>query len=85
MRLHLKRAIHKLHGAFPIRVTLDGQDITADCYAADAVHGFALCYQRGANGRLVVGADGQLVQVMRRGQVDIWLDIDVVAVNDHAD
>lgn len=66
----------------PLRVTLDGQDITGECYAADAVKGFALCYKRGEDGCFfAVGEDGLPVREMRRGKVDIFMDADVQRVS----
>lgn len=74
MRLRLKRAIHRLHGGLPLRVTLDGQDITTECYAADAVKGFALCYKRGDSGGFALDEDYCPVREIRRGKVDIFMD-----------
>lgn len=64
------------------RVTLDGKDISSDCYAADAVRGLALCYQKDDTGNVVEdpARPGRLLREARRGHVEIVLDFPRVVV-----
>lgn len=52
------------------RVTLDGVDISGDCFEADEEDGWAACYERNADGHLFV-RNGIVAQTRRRGVVVI--------------
>ncbi len=52
------------------RCTLDGVDITADCYAADEEEGWADCYLRNADGQHFIRC-GMVASERRRGVVVI--------------
>lgn len=56
------------------RVWLDGEDISADCFAADDVEGWADCYVRGEEGSFVVDGVGDGIRLRterREGRVEL--------------
>lgn len=62
---HLRRTGNEL------RVIVDGQDVTYDCYMADDKKGLALINLRDERGHHYVGTDGKIARRKYRGPVRI--------------
>lgn len=71
--VELVRATVRRQGRLDIRVLLDGEDVTASCYAADARRGLVLCFARDDQGRPQMDPTrpDRLVRSARRGKVRI--------------
>lgn len=63
-----------IHGG-RFRITLDGEDISRDCFAASEGRGFACCYARDRAGNFyfvtMPGGRRQIAREMRRGDVRV--------------
>lgn len=56
-----------------LRVSLDGRDLTNECYEANDVDGYVLCYIYEDDGKTIrLDEDEQLMRVRLEGDVTIW-------------